>query len=444
MILLAFIVGFSAALHAQQTRPVTLSEAIDLSLRNSKELRNSRAKVDEATAVLRQAKDNQLPDLKVSGSYLRVTQPNIDLKIKTAGGGGQSGTGGQSGGATPNLNNIKVDQAMYGIANLSLPLFSGFKIRYGIESARLLEKAAGLDADNDREDVILNTIDAFANLYKAHANVTLLQENLAQSMKRDSDFANLEKNGLLARNDMLKAELQTSTIEYNLVDAQNNEQLADVTMDLLLGLPERTILLPDSTSLQETPQLQDIDTYEKEALENRSDVTALRSRARAAQLGVKSAKGDYYPVVALSGGYVAADIPNLFSVTNAVTYGIALQYNIGSFWKTGAKVAQQKAKERQLAASQDLLNDNIRLQVTQSYNDYLAALKKIEVSRKAIVQGQENYKITKNKYNNSLVTMTDLLEANVSLLQAQINLELARADAVVAYHTIQRRAGILK
>src|SRR6202044_1003519 len=107
-----------------------------------------------------------------------------------------------------------------GIANLSLPLFSGFKIHYGIESARYLEKAAMLDADNDREEVILNTINAYANLYKAHANVLLLQENLAQSMKRDSDFMNMESNGLLARNDLLKAKLQTSTIEYNLADAR--------------------------------------------------------------------------------------------------------------------------------------------------------------------------------------------------------------------------------
>jgi outer membrane protein TolC len=65
------------------------------------------------------------------------------------------------------------------------------------------------------------------------------------------------------------------------------------------------------------------------------------------------------------------------------------------------------------------------------------------VSRIAIDQGTENYKITKNKYENSLVTVTDLLDANVALLQAQISLELAKADAIVAYNTLLEKAGVL-
>jgi len=65
------------------------------------------------------------------------------------------------------------------------------------------------------------------------------------------------------------------------------------------------------------------------------------------------------------------------------------------------------------------------------------------VSVKAIEQGKENYKIVKNKYENSLLTVTDLLDANALMLQSQISWELARADAIVAYNTLLERAGIL-
>jgi outer membrane protein TolC len=422
-------------LSAQDSIPsksLTLRDAIDLSLKNSKQLRISKAKVDEAIAATRQAENAQLPDLKINGSYLRVTQPNIDLETK----GPPSSTG-------PDLSKIKVNQAAYGLANLSIPLFSGFRVRYGIQSAKFLEKAAQLDADNDREEVILNTIIAYANLYKAHINVTLLGQNLAESLRRDSDFMNMEKNGLMARNDLLKAQLQTSTIEYNLVDAQEQEKIATVNMNLLLGLPEQTILAPDSASLQQSPRLDDLDTYEKTALQHRKDLTALHYQARAAEADVRSAHSDYFPGIALTGGYIAADIPNLISVTNAVTYGIGLQYNLSAFWKAGAKVEQAKARQREITANEDLLDDNIRLEVNQAYADYYSALKKIDVSRKAIEQGQENYRITRNKYNNNLATMTDLLDANVSLLQARINLEVAKADAVVAYNDILQRTGTL-
>ncbi len=440
-ILLALGIG---RLYAQTTRALTLPDALQLSLKNSRQLRISQAKIEEAAAQIKQAEQNQLPDLKISGSYLRVTQPNIDLKLPESSSSGQNGgSGGSSGNNASSLSNIKVNQAMYGMANLSLPLFSGFRVRYGIESAKFLEKAARLDADNDREEVLMNTINAYANLYKAHENVLLLQENLAQSMSRDSDFTNMEANGLMARNDLLKAQLQTSQIEYNLVDAQNNEMIAQVSMNLLLGLPEKTVLVVDSSSLQVSPQLQDIDSYEKEALDHRADAAALKYQASAAETAVKAAKADYFPSVALTGGYVALDIPHLFSVTNAVTYGVGVNYNLAAFWKTPAKVAQQKAREKEVQANRDLLDDNIRLQVNQAYANYLSSLKKIDVSRKAIQQGEENYKITRNKYNNSLATMTDLLEADVALLQARINQEVARADAVVAYHAILQRTGTL-
>ena len=89
------------------------------------------------------------------------------------------------------------------------------------------------------------------------------------------------------------------------------------------------------------------------------------------------------------------------------------------------------------------LYDELRVQVNQAYEDLLTADKKIEVSQIAIEQGIENYKIVKNKYENSLLTVTDLLDANALMLQSQISLELAKADAIVAYNTLLERAGIL-
>jgi outer membrane protein len=60
-----------------------------------------------------------------------------------------------------------------------------------------------------------------------------------------------------------------------------------------------------------------------------------------------------------------------------------------------------------------------------------------------VEQGTENLRITRNKYKNTLATTTDLLEADVSLLQASINLEVAKADAMVAFNTLLERSGVL-
>jgi outer membrane protein TolC len=159
-------------------RKISLDEAIDLSIQNSKILRSSYARIKQAEANTTISKQNQLPDLKITGAYMRVAQPNISMQSK----GIANGIG-----AAP----LAINQAAYGIANLSLPVYSGHKIQYGIRSSELLEKAAAMDAEQDKEAVI-NTIDA-GNLYKAKANLRVVQENLIQSRSRDKDFENLEK-----------------------------------------------------------------------------------------------------------------------------------------------------------------------------------------------------------------------------------------------------------
>jgi len=411
-------------------RKISLEEAIDLSIKNNKPLRAAQARIDQAAANTTISKQNQLPDLKVSGSYLRLTQPNIKMY--------KSGNSGGTQGSTP-----EIDQVAYGSVNLSVPIYSGLKIQYGIRSSEYLEKAAVLDAEQDKDAVILNTVDAFSNLYKARANLSVIRENLAQSKSRDADFANLEKNGLLARNDKLKAELQTANIELTLADVENNMKVAMVNMNIMLGLPEETLLIPDSASLVEPSAVRSMQEYEQLALQNRKDMQAIGFRKKASEVGIQAAKSDYYPSLALSSGYIAADIPNFITITNAFTFGVGLSYKVSSLWKTKAHVTEARAQMAEVLAHEEELYDQVRRQVNQAYEALMTANKKIEVTQASIEQGKENYKIVKNKYENSLLTVTDLLDANALMLQSQISYELAKADSIVAYNTLLERAGIL-
>jgi outer membrane protein TolC len=431
LFVLALVLFSIIKTNAQETRALSLNEAIELGIKNSKQLKLSRARIDEAVAASRQATEARLPDASISGSYVRLTEPHLSLK-----GAGSDTTGGFT--APP------IKQALYGSANISLPIYAGSKIKYGVESAKYLEQATRLDADNDKEEVMLNTIAAYINLYKASVAVDVVEQNLAQSRLQDSNFSNLEKNGLLPRNDLLRSQLQTSNFELTLVDAQNAVQLANVNMNIMLGLPESTKLIVDSASIVNPGQLQTIEQYEQSAGTSRNDVLALNNRQKAADAAIKVAKGDYYPSLALTGGYIAADIPDFLTISNAVTVGVGVKYNISSLWKTKSKVQQAEAREQQVEINRDILTDNIHLAINQAYQNYLANLKKIDVNQKAVEQANENYRISKNKYDNSLLILTDLLDANVQQLRANLELKTSRADAVLSYYTLQQTAGLLK
>jgi outer membrane protein TolC len=413
-----------------QTKALSLDEVLKLGLKSNNSVRLNAEKVAEAKAFLQEAKERRLPNLNISGSYLRLLQPTVDLKIKTS-----------SDTSKPSSGGISVSEMMYGMANANLPLFSGFRIQNGIESAQALLTAAQLDANHEQAKVYANLVAAYINLYKSKIALSLVQENLKEAEQRVKDFANMEKNGLMSRNDLLKAQLQQSNIELALLDAQNSWRISNVTMDVLLGLDETTQLLPDSNFFN----FQEIYLVEKDlefaALHQRNDLQAMDLKIKAAKNGVNAAKGEYYPSLSLSGGYIAANIPGLLTITNAVNYGLGVNYSLSSLWKTESKVAQAKTRLNEINIGRDMLSDAIRLEAAHAYQDYLSAKKKIEVYHKAQEQAEENYRIVKSRHANALATTTELLDADVAKLQAMLNCSFAKADAFNAYEKLMLTIG---
>jgi outer membrane protein TolC len=240
----------------------------------------------------------------------------------------------------------------------------------------------------------------------------------------------------------LKAQLQASNVELSLLEAENNLHITNENMDLMLGLSEDTQIEPDSTFPSDIKQRTLVD-WENAAFLNRRDAASLAYRTKAAEQGIRAAKGDYYPSIAVTAGYIGAYVPNVITIKDAVNAGIGLRYSPSSLWKNGSKVAEAKARVAELQANQGQLEDAIRLQTTQAYEAYLLSEKKIEVYRTAVTQAEENYRIVYNKNINSLATTTEVLDADVAQLQAKLNYAFARADAAVTYQKLLQTTGLL-
>ncbi len=289
----------------------------------------------------------------------------------------------------------------------------------------------------------MNTIGACINLYKAYQAIELVKQNLEEANQRVRDFSNLEKNGLLARNDLLKAELQASNVELSLLDVQGNYKLACVNMNLLMGTPEQTLLIPDKSGLSLPGSLKTIDEYETDAIKNRKDLDAITTRKKMAESNWRSIKTEKSPTISLTGGYIAADVPKFLSIYNAMNVGLSVHYNISSLWKNKSKLNEAQAKISEVQASADLLDQRIRLQVNQAYENYLVTKKKTEVLTQSVEQATENYRIIKNKYDNGLATATELLDADTALLQAKLSVTNVQADLFLAYNKILQVCGSL-
>ena len=425
-LLFVAMAGAAPLAQAQDHRMLAIEEAVELGIRNSKNLKIDDAGIERATANYLEVRNRQLPSLKVSGSALALANAEVDLKIapKTAG-------------AAP-----KATSAFFGSANFSLPIFAGGRIKYGIESAKYLIEAAKLSKENDKTAIAYNISQAYNNLFKANQAIKVLNENLAASQQRDQSFLKLENNGIIAKNDRLKANLQTSNIELQLLEAHNNYNIANINMDLLLGLPETTIIDIDQNYISETLPEKDLKYYFDKAIENRNDLKALSYQQKAAELGTKIAKAENLPTLALTAGYVAADVPKILTVYNAANIGVGIQYNIDNLWKKNSSILTAEARRNELSATGELLNDRIKLEVNTDFQNADYARRKISVYEKAAAQANENYRVVKNRYNNGLATITELLDADAAQISANVNVISAKADAALAYRKLLQTTGI--
>ncbi|MEO5776611.1 MAG: TolC family protein [Flavobacterium sp.] len=413
---------------AQEKKLLTLKEAVEMAVTNSGPASSAKAKVETARLELDVTKNNRYPSVKASAQYLRLSSANVDSNL-------QSNDDPSAEPAKP----LKVDWLALGQVNASMPIFNGFKLKNSIKESESMYKAETFSEKHSKEQIGLEVVELFSNLYKAQQMVALIEDNLKSADQRVKDFTAMEENGLIARNDLLKSQLQQSNVQLSLDNAKKNAAIANHKLITLLKLPESTQIEIDIEAIKRDMMSNQGNSGEGE----RNDLKSLELKKQAAESGIKIAKADYYPSLALSGGYIAMDLHNVITVTNAMNFGVGVSYDLSSIFKNSknVKLAQSRVKQTELAISQ--LNDDIREEVFQAQENYNLSLKQSLVYDKAVIQSTENYRIVKDKYDNSLSDTNDLLEADYQQLQAKINEALSKADVAQKYYELQFASGKL-
>lgn len=423
-----FFIGIST-LEAQEKTSLTLDEAIHLAWEKSNEVSLANTKVSSKKYELQSAKNNQYPDFKISGQYQRLANASVNLKINQN----------SSSSAEPMP---AVDQMMIGQVNATLPVFSGFKIQNGIRISENLYQAETATATQTKEEVAMKVINYYAGLYKAQKTIELLKENQKTAKQRAYDFSELEKNGVIPRNDLLKSQLQVSKIQLSIDEANNNLNIVNFHLVTLLKLPVETKLEVRESDFINF-QMTNVPENDQPAMENRKDLQAIQFQEKASLANIKMARGAYYPAIALIGGYTSLDLKNVVTVQNAMNFGIGVSYDLSAILKNGALVKLAESKALEVQNSEALLTDYIKVQVQKAMEDYDLALKQNEVYSQAVEQSSENYRIVNDKYENGLSDTNDLLEADLDQLSSKINKALARANIIQKYYELLSVTGQL-
>lgn len=159
-----------------------------------------------------------------------------------------------------------------------------------------------------------------------------------------------------------------------------------------------------------------------------------------------AARSGWFPQIYLAGNYYYSR-PNqrifpaidAFKDTWDVTVGVSLD-----IWNWGTTVHQTDQAQAQLAQAQDavgLIKDGITLDLTQAYLNLQQASERISVADNGVKQAEENHRVTTMRFNAGLASTSDLLDAEVALLQAKTNQTNALVDFELAQARIEKAIG---
>ena len=435
LLVISFLFTLSAV-SAQEPRKLSVEEAIRIGLNNSKSLHASQMKAESAEAKTSETNAARLPSLKLSAGYTRLSDvppgqfsipanafaPGVPLTDVTST-------------LSPSILNTYTLKA-----TVKQELFTGFRLENNSKVAEFSEKASKEEFEKDKTDLIFSIRQAYWNLFRATEVKKVVDENVDQIAAHLKDAQNLLAQGMVTNNDVLKVQVQLSSVRLLQIDAKNSVEIAMINLNNLIGLPLGTQIEIASVITHDPMTFQEITALIQKAEDQRQDVKALEFRLQAGDASVRIAKAGYYPQASLTGNYYynrpnTRYFPTKDQFKTGWDVGVTVNFDV---WNWGATKYQTKQAQAQVAQAKDalgLLKDGISLEVTQNYLNLQKDKEKIAVAKQSIDEAEESYRITSEKFKRGVALTTDLLDAEVAVLRAKTD----HTDALVEYELAEAK-----
>jgi outer membrane protein TolC len=418
---------------AQQADRLTLRESVALAVERSVLLSAAREGIRENEARQKEAFTGFLPKFSTAYSYTRLNEdpsfffagipPLLPARQMTAG-------------TKDNFNwTIEARQ----------PLFAGGALLSNYEANRLGVAIARQEETAIAQDLVLEVKAAYFNVLKAQRVLAVAGQSLEQLTAHRDTARALFEAGLIPRNDLLQAEVRLANGSQLLLKAQNALAMARAAFNTLLRQDiDAAVQIEDI--LSEAPYGETLERCTAAALEKRPELRASALRVTQAQSLVKISAGESYPSVNLVGNYGRfGDTPGVsgtpFRDQESWSAMVVANWTFWDWGKTKNRVEAGRSRENQAADLLAHTRDRITLEVKNAYLLLREAEKQLLVSRKAIEQAQENFRINSERYREQVGTAIDVIDAQTLLTQTRSDYAIALSDRAIQQARLERAMG---
>lgn len=327
-------------------------------------------------------------------------------------------------------------------AYVNLNLFNGLSDLFGYQLAKLDRDMAVSDLDAASYQTILDAQLAFINVLKAKSDLEVAESNLKllEMQKRDAQIS--ADNGLIAKNDLLQTETYLASAQLQKITAQSAVTTAIQSLEKVINRK----LAPNEELVE--PVFMDITLESEEVLKdkmfaNRSDLKKLEQSYEAAKKTENRSLKGVYPTIDASftyAGYGDSIDPfagNPGGMDSNISVGVTASWNILSVASASLQSLSDKRTRQALAYSIADTKQSMVLDLQSKIEGYYTSKAQLAQSIIGVQHAEENYRVTKNLYDQSAATMTELLDASSLLNEAKVSESNARYSVISSVYNLE-------
>lgn len=348
------------------------------------------------------------------------------------------------------INSISVN------VSSGVTLFNGFQKKNTIEQNRINLMASYEDVQKIKNDICLNIAAAYLQILFNQELLLVARNQLEITRQQVDRTQKMVDAGKLARGSALEIQAQYAAEELNVVNAENQLQLAYLNLQQMLDLqydPSFQITDPDLPVPGDSMLLLNVMDVFGTAQEIMPQIKATEYNLESSRLDLDIAKGMRYPSLNLSGNYntgfsdirekvidtdpvtgipIMGKYPFLEQINDNLSVGVGLGLNIPIFNGGQVNAAVSNARIGIENARLEVQNtkNNLYRDIQQAYTDALAALKKYESTEKALTSMEESFTYTEKKFEVGLVNTVDYNTSKNQLTMTQSDLLQAKYDFI--------------
>jgi outer membrane protein TolC len=431
-IFLKVLFFFFLCVEANAEESWNLQRCVDYAVQNNPDLQAAEAKIKVSTYSFDYQKKLFLPRLDLNGSTGYLTgEPTSPFAVI----GGVTEEGLRS----KNVSGEYVSGAL----TLSVPVFKeGVLFAKNAPTINMASNQVLIDKKNyeaKKNEIVFDVSTAFFNLLKINENIKAAGEHI-KSLEETYKLAGSKyKEGLISKNELLKTEVGLASGEKELSSSRNLSQLYSSDLSFKMGL-ESTKHITISPEDFKLPNLPPADKLVSIALANRPEVGSQEMRVSLAKEDQRKAESERYPNVDFNSSYGL--INDYGSRVNQMwTSALVLNMPIFDFGAVRSKIKSQEAKSAEEEKLLHAIKGSVALEVIKAITSIDNARSEITLREKTVEQTTENARLMRAQFEQNLIPLSSVLEAEYALYEEQKALAQAKYDLTAGYLQMVKATG---